>query len=272
MANAARSRGKTIIYPRQQTNEWDSGLEFVNNCGKCRNNDYSIGMRPLAKMKIDALMEEYPRIEWLAYLVGYIDHERGYAEIQDLVVPDSQEISTATVDEVERNFDAVGVIHSHHNMNFGFSKTDWEYVNSNNDISIVVYNSGQSMECSMRVRADCGAITFIKPNLRLVFNDSFDKDGFIQDAKSKIHEFRGIGEFNYFDRYVPGRYGYSGVNKYPHTVPVNRDTSDVPDEYEELKELYQEMYGEDLEDVWEGSSNGDDHGNPEEDNAFYYQG
>lgn len=253
-----------VVYPRNtynyyQDNVWDSGMEFVDNCGKCKNNDYTVGLRPLVKMKIDALMEEYSNIEWLAYLTGFIDNERGYAEMTDLIIPRSQSITAASVDDVERDFPACGVIHSHHNMNMSFSNTDWSYINSNNDISIVVYDGGRKMDCSMRVRAQCGAMTFITPKIQIVFNDEFDKDGFIRDARSKIHR-TGIGEFGYGYGYGYG-YNYgSGYNfgrgyGYQTRQRNSGRGSSVIDELEEeisrgnAPEVHSQL--EDEENVWD---------------------
>lgn len=173
----------------QKDNVWeDDGVEIVYNCGRLPQN-FVIAIKPLVKEKIEALMEEYPNIEWLAYLIGDIYWDDKKAFIEDLVIPENQKTTTASVNDVDKNGNnSIGVIHSHHKMGFGFSKIDWEYINLNNTISIVIFDNGKQMEASVKMTTNCGAISFITdPTIKFITDCNFDKESFIEDAKSKIN-------------------------------------------------------------------------------------
>lgn len=163
---------------------WDSGIEFVS-CSKVPNS-FVIELSVSVKAKIDALMKEYPNIEWLCYLVGKIDWSNNIANITDLFIPEKQKISPTLVNDIECSDrkDIVGVIHSHHNMPAQFSGTDNEYINKNNDLSIVV--SHKEMNSVVRYKTPCGSFTFIEPIIRIDYSSVCDVTQFINEAKEKI--------------------------------------------------------------------------------------
>lgn len=212
---------------------WESDTPIVHDCGKL-GKDFNIHVKPLVKEKIEALMEEYPSIEWLAYLIGEIDWDNSQAEVTDLAIPKDQTVTTASVDEIERDdVETIGVIHSHHRMVSGFSATDWEYINQNNTISIVIYDSGKKLEACVKKHTECGAIAFIKsPKVKFVTECDFDKQAFINEAKSKIKEYSynsqgygyGFGNNAFFpeDFYHGGRLFRGGGQS--HKVNDKRST------------------------------------------------
>jgi proteasome lid subunit RPN8/RPN11 len=163
---------------------WDSGIEFVS-CSKVPN-DFTINLSVTVKAKIDALMKEYPNIEWLCYLIGNINWNSNIANITDLFIPEKQKISATLVDDIEytHRTDIIGVIHSHHNMPAQFSGTDNEYINKNNDLSIVV--SHKEMNSVVRYKTPCGSFTFIEPTIKIDYSTVCDVESFINEAKEKI--------------------------------------------------------------------------------------
>src|SRR5210317_96436 len=61
---------RTVVNPADD--EWETDLEVVTECGKFDrggNGKVVVWIEPLAKVKIDALMEEYKSREWLGYLL-----------------------------------------------------------------------------------------------------------------------------------------------------------------------------------------------------------
>jgi hypothetical protein len=137
----------------------------------------------LVRLKIDALMEEYPKREWLAYLVG--DKEDDY--VRDLFIP-KQIASSSHVRPLEfpQSKEIIGVIHSHHSMGHTFSGTDDEFINANHDISIVVSNSGYSGH--IRTKTPCGCIIKIPVKIEVDYGIDFDKNDFIKESSAKITE------------------------------------------------------------------------------------
>lgn len=91
-----------------------------------------------AWQKVEALMNHYTDMEWLAYLVGEKTGDFSW-RVTDLRVP-KQIAETAHVEVIDDNIDftgVVGVCHSHHHMSAFFSQEDREFINSNHPLSIV---------------------------------------------------------------------------------------------------------------------------------------
>lgn len=184
---------------------WDSGLEFVSCCGKMPS-EFNIEFEPKVYAKIDILMDKKDGIEWLAFLLGDIDWENGRAVVSDLYIPDSQSVSSGKVDKIEcdesiRN-EMIGVIHSHHKMGCFFSNDDWNYLNNNHDISIVVSNKGGSLEFKsvVRYKTACGAYSHVDGNISIKCDiDPDEMNNFIEDIDTKIEE--GIIEFPSTSKY-----------------------------------------------------------------------
>jgi hypothetical protein len=165
--------------------DWEVELDIVKECSKVSDNGTSIvWIEPLAKVKIDALMEEYRTQEWLAYLLG----DKEDMTIKDIFIPE-QTATAARVDDIEcsefNNLSVIGVIHSHHGMGTGFSHTDQTYVNQNHDISLVVAHSGIAGQ--VRSKVPCGAMMVTDAKIKMCFNvDGFEKDKFIDKVKNNI--------------------------------------------------------------------------------------
>jgi hypothetical protein len=183
--------------------DWEVELDIVKECSKVSDNGTSIvWIEPLAKVKIDALMEEYRTQEWLAYLLGNKDD----MVVKDIFIPE-QTATAARVDDVDceefNNLSVMGVIHSHHGMGTGFSHTDQTYVNQNHDISLVVAHSGIAGQ--VRSKVPCGAMMITDAKVKMRFSvDGFEKDKFIESVKTNIKK-----------------------PTYHYTQPVNRPPFDV---------------------------------------------
>jgi len=165
--------------------DWEVELDIVKECSKVSDNGTSVvWIEPLAKVKIDALMEEYRTQEWLAYLLG----DKEDMIVKDIFIPE-QTATAARVDDVDcadfNNISVIGVIHSHHGMGTGFSHTDHTYVNQNHDISLVVAHSGIAGQ--IRSKVPCGAMMITDAKVKMRFNVAgFEKDKFIDKVKTSI--------------------------------------------------------------------------------------
>lgn len=205
---------------------WDTGLEFVEKCSEVDGN-FLLILEPLVMEKIHILMEEKDGIEWLAYYVGKIHWDKKYIFVDDLYIPDSQEVDMASVENINNDMDRnniIGVIHSHHSMPCVFSKTDWEYLNKNNDVSTVVSNGQDEIEFNtvVRVKTPCGKMMHINVeeavNYRIM--DIDERRDFIDSINKKI--IRGIEEY---------------PNTYESVFFESEDERDI-NEFEFLEEEY----------------------------------
>lgn len=204
-AKGAKGNGKgspagfqiQVSAPREEC--WESGIEVIRSCGTAPQS-VPVLIGPLAQAKINALMQAYPRIEWLAYLQG--DAQNRY--IEDIVVP-KQKVTAVRVDvdPAGVNVPIIGVIHSHHGMGNGFSGTDHAYINQNHDISLCISHGGIAGQ--VRVATACGKFVIVGAQ---VFQhvEGFDHSTFITEAKSLITE------NTYNPVYTPrGGYGNRGA-------------------------------------------------------------
>lgn len=174
----SKNRQQTISNPRDDA--WEVKLDMVSACSKAPETILVL-INPLAKTKIDLLMEKYKSREWLAYLVGKNN------VVLDIVIPD-QIASGASVTDVdfpnEKNLPIIGVIHSHHNMGAGFSGTDDEWINQNHNISIVISHTG--MKGQVRWKSPCGAMKIVPATIRLNIQVDYDRSAFLKEADEKI--------------------------------------------------------------------------------------
>lgn len=216
---------------------WDSGMDFVNCCGKLPNN-FSVKFLPKVYIKINTLMEKKNNIEWLTFLLGYIDWDNDYAVVEDLHIPESQSVSAGDVDDIDCDDSVrrkiIGVMHSHHKMGCFFSGDDWNYLNNNHDISIVVSNKNSKTEFKsvVRFKTPCGSYSHVESNVQIHCEiDQDELDQFENEIDEKIKF--GMAEFN---KYVPGQYGYQP----PHvnTQIANGELDDMPDEFTYDEMLY----------------------------------
>lgn len=166
---------------------WDSGIKVIKGCGHMNVPKYHVDFEILADEKIKKLQKHYPSLEWLAYLVGKVDHKTNHVLVEDIVIPDSQRVTGANVYDVEYGWNEgkaiIGVIHSHHGMGAFFSGTDDEYINQNHDVSIVVStNQGSPIKGQVRIKTPCDSyilaedLTFSVNYPKLLDEDEFEKE------------------------------------------------------------------------------------------------
>lgn len=172
-----------IVYGNQQADSfWETEIREVKECSKAPK-EIEVKISPLVKVKIEALMEKYSNIEWLAYLLGKDLH------VEDIFVP-NQKVSSGSVNNIDcKEFNTlpiVGVIHSHHNMGAFFSHTDDSYINQNHDISIVVSKNGPKGQ--VRWKTPCGAVKTVDAKIKLDLDVDFNEEDFLKEAGEKIKE------------------------------------------------------------------------------------
>ena len=221
---------------------WESDVECISECGKAPDK-MVIWIHPLAKEKIEALMEEYTNIEWLAYLIGEMGEK---IEVTDLFIP-NQEISTAAVDNIVceeyNNLNTVGVIHSHHSMGNGFSGTDDKYINQNHDISLCISNQG--INGHIRWETPCGSYKIVDCIVKVKTESLLNVEEFITSAKEKIKKktFTTVN-YNGHHGYYPGSYVNRLVPKdviTPTNVNNNLENILTKDEIEEMENEIEEL-------------------------------
>ena len=96
---------------------WETEIEIVKDCSKAPN-EVIIWICPLAKVKIDALMEKFPSIEWFSYMLGKKGNEKDPRTIvEDIYIP-KQTVTSTSVDEIDapdfNNLPIIGALHSSH--------------------------------------------------------------------------------------------------------------------------------------------------------------
>ena len=181
-ATTPASKGKGAA--GQSGDSWEVKIDTISDCGKAPE-EIIINIDLLVKMKIDALMVEYPNIEWLAYLCG---DGKDKHHVVDIHIP-KQAVSATRVDDVEcsefNELNVIGVIHSHHGMGTGFSGTDHEWINQNHNISLVIAKSGVAGQC--RWSTPCGCLKIVPVKVKVNYPDlGFDKKGFIKAGSEQI--------------------------------------------------------------------------------------
>ncbi len=171
---------------------WDSGIKILRGCGHMNVPKFKVEIEVLADEKIKKLQSYYPSLEWLAYLVGKIDHEKQYVLVEDLVIPDSQRVTGANVYDVEYGWSdgkaIIGVIHSHHSMGAFFSGTDDAYINQNHDVSIVVStNQSSPIKGQVRIKTPCDAYVLAEDlEFSIKYPKVLDEKKFEKEFTSKI--------------------------------------------------------------------------------------
>ena len=163
-------------------NFWESGIEIIDTCGTSPKT-VDVIIYPTAKAKIESLMDHYSHMEWLAYLTGDLVSIDGVYHVRDIVIPEQRVTPVAVFDIKDPGVITMGVIHSHHDMGNGFSHTDDEYINQNNDISLCV--SVKGIQGHVRIKTDCGKYHLVDALVKN-WNDDFDITSFIAEAESKI--------------------------------------------------------------------------------------
>jgi len=184
-----------------QEEYWETEIECVEKCSKAPE-EVLVWIRPLAKVKIDALMEKYPSIEWFSYLLGELKTDFGYI-VDDIYIP-KQTVTSTSVDNIDapdfNKLPVIGALHSHHGMGNGFSGTDHAYVNGNHDISLVISKDGVAGQ--VRYKTPCGALKIVDAKVKPLMEVDFDKDGFLKSETEKIEK----------KTYAPVTHVGSGIN------------------------------------------------------------
>ena len=222
---------------------WETEVECISDCGKAPEN-LCVWIHPLAKEKIEILMEEYESIEWLAYLIGEFGEE---IEVKDLFIP-NQEITATSVDNIvceEYNtLDVIGVIHSHHGMGNNFSGTDDTYINQNHNISLCISKDG--IKGHVRWETPCGGYKIVESVVKIKTESMVNRDEFVSDIKEKIKK----KTFNVV--YRGGYPGYNAVNGYYAGKPggyVNRHISEKEKEVANDVKSSSSLFTEDEYDI-----------------------
>lgn len=212
-----------------EENVWSTDVDVVESCGKGPKNVIVL-IDPIAREKIDLLMEKYKYKEWLAYLIG----EKDNLTIKDIVIP-KQETTGASVDKVVfedyNKINVIGVIHSHHSMGSTFSGVDNEWINQNHNISIIV--SHNDIKCRVRYKVPCGALFITEGKMKLNISTNFDKELFLKDANEKIKEPTYTN--NHTHNYTS--YGYGGSWPKPAIISSVKEDADDLSLENQLKSL-----------------------------------
>lgn len=190
------------IENEQTGDTWEVKIDTVGDCSKAPE-DITVKIDLEAKLKIDSLMEKYPNIEWLAYLIGQaevpedksIDQDFAKADplhIVNIHIPE-QQITATSVDNIEceefNNLNIVGVIHSHHGMGTGFSGTDHAFINGNHNLSLVIAKNGVAGQ--YRWHTPCGSLKIVEEvKVKVIYPDfGFDKDSWLEEETKKIKKY-----------------------------------------------------------------------------------
>jgi len=158
------------------------------NCSLCK--APVVYLEPLARQKIEVLIDAYPHQEWLGYLVGNIPDKESIF-VEDLVIPPHKEASGCSAEAepfcIPEN--CIGIIHSHHSMGAFHSGIDQSYIDRNFPVSITVAKKAGNLEYD----AVCYGITPCdKPTLNkstvlyIQPKPLFHVKAFLQEAKRNI--------------------------------------------------------------------------------------
>jgi len=199
------------VYSQPKEECWETEVDEVKDCSKAPGH-VKVWVKPLAKVKIDALMEKFPNIEWFAYLLSD-DAEKEPHVVSDIFIP-KQEVTATSVDNIEceefNNLPVIGAIHSHHGMGTGFSGTDHAFVNQNHNISLVIAKNGVAGQ--VRWKAPCGAMKIVDAKVKPFITCEWDKEAFIKEEVEKI----ASKKYN------------TGANVRSTTTPTGRKNTNIP--------------------------------------------
>lgn len=170
--------GKSNISKNEKC--WEVKVDMVRNCDKSPES-VDVFINPLVKTKIEKMMIMFKGIEWLAYLLGKDNM------VDDIFVP-KQQVTSGSVNDIDtsrlNSLPVIGVIHSHHSMGNGFSGTDNEWINQNNDISLCISDKG--INGHVRWKTPCGSMKNIKVNIKLNIEVDYDVEKFELMVKKNI--------------------------------------------------------------------------------------
>lgn len=253
-------RSKEMVYAAGQTHKewkksavveeeyWETEIECVEACSKAPE-EVIIWVCPLAKVKIDALMEKFPSIEWFSYLLGRKPSEDDQRTIVDDIYIPKQVVTSTSVDNIDapdfNKLPVIGALHSHHGMGNGFSGTDHTYVNGNHNISLVISKDGAAGQ--VRWQTPCGALKIVDAKVKPLMEVDFDKDGFLKSETEKIEKktyTTGVGFHGQPYNYATGGKVFPALNAAEQelvdeldvmdpTVETENETPDEPETPEE---------------------------------------
>jgi len=218
--------GKSFVYkkPAVESSIWEVEIDYVDECSKAPKS-IDVKIQPIAKMKIELLMKRFPSREWLAYLVGED------ITVKDIRIPE-QTATSASVNNIDTSVvdgDVIGVIHSHHGMGNTFSKTDDDWINENNDISLCI--SKDSIKGHVRYKTPCGCIKKVEAKAVVDMGIDFDSKAFLEDVdkkvKSPVYVPAKFPSFVYDEFHGFYRNGFNGAR-------VKVDDKDEEDDVDEL--------------------------------------
>jgi len=228
---------------------WDSGIKIIKNCGHMDIPKFHVKFKQLADEKIKKLQSYYSCLEWLAYLEGEIDRENKIVTVEDLVIPDSQQVTGVNVYNVEYSWNQgrkiIGVIHSHHNMGAFFSGTDDAYINQNHDVSIVVSTNQRSpIKGQVRVKTPCNSYVLAEDLTFTVERENIlDEKEFENEFTNKINKYSP--PVTYINRlFGGGRYSGYGTN-YQNNMNINVRSNFV--NTQEQQNLFEDPYDEEVD-------------------------
>lgn len=189
--------------------EWKVKTEAV--CGECpeaAGSDAKITLSAKAEGQINALLHEFPHLEWIAGLVGKKEGD-AYA-VEELFVTEQENTAGTTefTDEgciaLSRQKGIIGWIHSHNNMSVFQSSTDVETAKMH-DVSITVNNRGE-FYATVRRKLSCGRLAVCEAGVEL--ERAMDRE-FAEKAKPLVKAKRWVDE-----RFGQEREGQAGLKDY----------------------------------------------------------
>jgi len=214
---------------------WETEIDCVEACSKAPG-EIVIWVRPLAKVKIDALMEKFPAIEWFSYLLGEV--KETYI-VNDLYIP-KQTVTSTSVDNIDapdfNELPVIGALHSHHGMGNGFSGTDHKYVNGNHNISLVISKDGVAGQ--VRWNTPCGALKIVDAKVKPLMEVDFDKDEFLKVETEKIEKKTYTPNYNaggHFINHDPCNHGY-GLGTGRVFPALNKEEKELVNELENMEQ------------------------------------
>jgi len=175
----------------RRDDSWEVKLDCVKECGKAPK-EVCVNLKPIVKMKIDALMNKYKNQEWLGYYVG--ERVGDDFMVNDLIIPEQRATAGSVNDinfTVPEGVSLIGVVHSHHTMFAGFSGTDEAWINQNHNISTVVTHEKGS-KTQVRYKTACGSLMILPGKLKIIYDVTFDSDAFVKEADEKINPPRPV--------------------------------------------------------------------------------
>jgi len=181
--------------------EWHVENLVIKSCGVCDDREQIIQIPSEIDQKLKMLVKNIDT-EWLLYL-KYNKEENDKKvtyTVTDIVIPD-QTVSGTSVTDIQPIEGDVGVIHAHQfTSSKFFSKTDQDYVNSNNAFSLTINGTGEYLGV-VRTKTQCNRYVILDAKVEIVQN--VDKE-FLDNVKShlKKREYEYVYRNYYEPRYV----------------------------------------------------------------------